>query len=191
MTDSITVYSIFAKYKKYFEKNINIKNFESNVSMTQFSRLKPYTLARCRKVAREINNCHYTLDDYKNYLMYLCLFNKKLSWKQINSENVKLTANLFTRKQFELDKKFIIELNKKVKLESIEEYYQINSDGNNFLFNLILDRSISPIFYYKMFVKTKSKKYEESDNLKLFNATINKIKKINKENAECQLKEKK
>ena len=99
-----------------------------------------------------INSSHYTFEDVKArvFLYYIHTEGKNIwyAWDALKDfPNAK--ENYFSKKQISADKVVIIELSKKLKLNSIESFFRIEDGGECYAYVLLKNKYISPIFYMK------------------------------------------
>lgn len=112
-----------------------------------------YVVQCAKRIFNDIENGYYSLEDFVIALCYEYIWNNNVNLTQIKKEKIQLIKKLFTKEQLEKDKKFILELNKRVKLKGIKEYLKVNEKGTSIIYELIKNRKISPIFF--LFVKRK------------------------------------
>ena len=104
---------------------------------------------------------------------------KRVSLPAITRKNVSNVMQLFTTKRYKEDQEFIIDVNQKVKLGCIENYFKINSKGRNVVYGLILEKFVSPYFYIKLKKKlSKKTDFKKSKDLEKFEFVLFKIEKI-------------
>jgi len=132
---------------KYDCNNIKYDSIKNKVNYQWFTRAKKYSLDNCKRIYNDIENHYYSYDDLIVALCYLYIFNKKFQLTWINQNSVKNIMKSFTKEQLEKDKNFILEVNKEIKLKGIDKFFDINDDGLSIVYQLIMDKSISPIFY--------------------------------------------
>jgi hypothetical protein len=176
---TLKVFSIFQNCKMLIEKNKST-NLDGLVNTISYNRQNVYIKNKCSELYRFINNGFFTFDDLKIYFLNHYIFNEKLNWKDVKTSEVLTNKKIYTEESLKKDKVFILTLNKKLKLKDINIYYKVNTDGNNILYDLLLKRYVSPMFYIRMYkyIENKDEKYIPSDSLKRVDLVTKEIKKI-------------
>lgn len=179
---TLKVLSIFKNCKIYVEKEKSI-NLDSLYNKIVYNKQPRFVQTKCSEIYRFINNGHFTFTDVKIYILYKYIFQNKMNWKDIKVSNILACKKLFSTKQLERDKKFILEVNKKVKFKDINIFYKVNANGKNILLDFILDKYISPMFYVHMlkYRKDENQKFKSSDILKKVDRIVGKLSTLLKE----------
>lgn len=158
MSSVLKVFSVIFNITDLVEKNKKIDNLEK-LSTFRFKKTHEYLRDKCKRVHNEIENNNYNYNDLKKFVLYQYIWNKKLNIKIINSKNVKEVKKLFTKEYFEIDKETIIRINKEIKLKGIHDFFTIKEQlGESVLYQLIIKKYVSPLFwikYKKFFVESK------------------------------------
>jgi hypothetical protein len=117
----------------------------------QFNRSSDYILSKSKTIYNDIENHYYSYDDLIVAIAYNFIFKKSLSWNEINNKNILNIKKLFTQGQLEQDKKFIIKVCEKINhLDAnnpLGDLFKINEDGKSIIYELVLQKNISPYFY--------------------------------------------
>jgi len=128
-----------------------------------------------------IKNNHFSFYDFKLYVLMLYMFNEKISWNHINIKDISKVANYCSKKQYEKDGVFIEQLLNKLDMDK-SVLYEVNSNGNNILLDLIIEGKIYPTYYLLNYNVPDeyfhNSKYDISDLLSLINIRTKTIKKI-------------
>jgi hypothetical protein len=132
---------------KFDSNNIKYDSIKNKVNYQWFSRARKYSVDISKRIYNDIENHFYSYDDLIITLCYMYIFDKKVNLNSINKNYVKSTMKLFTKEELERNKKFILDVNKQVKLKNINEFFDIKDDGVSVVYHLIMDKNISPIFY--------------------------------------------
>lgn len=186
-----STYNIFCVYKNLIN---TVKTLEENNILTNvygFQNCNETLLIKLKTIYNDIENNYYNYDDLIIYILYNLIFNTNGSfiYKGNNCEKLKEVLKLFTKRRLEEDQSLLIEVNKKMKLQPnpMVELFKIREDGFSFIYKLIKQKKISPLFYMmyvsKILNDDKNNNDElKHDNLKQFEFTINLLKKYLKGN---------
>ena len=176
--DSLEVFSAYTNIIEFFEKDKG-DNFSKIVYVGRLERQKLWVKDICYRIANEINNGYYSIENFKCYLIYQYFFNEKFFWNKIKTKEIPQIAFLFSKTTLDNNKTFVLELSKKTNISKMQELFEINSNGNNMLLDFIHKKYISPAFYFRFYKEQipNSNRYEESKKQKIINKTIKKIKK--------------
>lgn len=188
MNSSHKVFSViknlerFTKTKK--QKEIKKSKIFKEVIIEVYNRIQNTSYGKTyKKVYNDIENGYYTYDDMIIYFLYKSIINK-FKITDLTYKHIKEVRKLFTEKQAHIDLLFIINISKQLKIKSLRDFFKINVDGENIIYNLIKNKDISPIFYlqyYKKFLTNNEennilKSNEFSHFEKLINTIFNIIK---------------
>lgn len=143
----LRVYSIIFNIVNIVKKKRNIK-IDVLVYKGQFEKVREYYKIHCKRIFNEIENSFYSYKDLKLFVLYSYLFVKWPNIKNINKKNIKEVKLLFSKNRLEEDKKYFLEINKRVKLNDLEKYFIIK-EGVSIVYNLIKKKLLSPIFWIK------------------------------------------
>jgi len=175
----LKVFSILQKCNEFYSKEKDI-DLDEYVSELWLERSPKFIKDQCKRIWNEIENGFYEYDELKIYALYTLLFtSKRVSLQKVTRKNVSEVMSLFTKKQYKRDQQFIIDVNQKVQLDGIENYFIINSNGRNVIYTLIFKQFVSPYFYIKLkkFVPKKNI-FKKSKELVKFEFVVNKIEKL-------------
>lgn len=176
------IFSIIRNVDLWVNKDKDI-NLLTLVHPIHFERIKEYYKIHCNRLFNELENNYFRVKDLIVYLLYCYIFEEKINLNDIVYKKINDVSKLFTLKQLEEDKQFIINLQKELKLKNgIQEYFTFLNDGNNIIYNLIKKKYISPIFFMKYSDKLLTKEKENnifvSNEFKRFKKISEKIKTI-------------
>lgn len=186
MVRKIEIFSFFHNCKQVFTDKKEI-SLDRLVNVVHFNRQSRFIMSKCNKVVQGINNNHYSFYNYKQYVLNLYMFNKKVSWGMVIPNDIAKIKKLFSNERYKKDKQFVENLVVRLKSDASKKFnvynmYDVNSNGNNILLDLISSGEISPMYYLMNYQKVKenvnSTKYEASDNLSRLNETTEKINNI-------------
>lgn len=168
MCSEIKIFSVFTNCKNFVEKKKSPK-IDDVLNINYYNRNSPYVKSKVKEALRFMNNGFFDLKDFKTFMLYSYIYRDKMQWKDVKMSNIMACKTLFTKKQLDKDKEFILNLSKKVgKIKDINTFYRVNANGKNILLDLLLDKYISPFFYIRMSkYRTPYKRtYKVSDILK-------------------------
>lgn len=175
-SSSLLVFSIIQNVKKFVEKEKDLDLFKMQ-SAVWFDKSSDFTKRHCKRIYNEIENAYYSYNDLVIFLLYELIFFDKNHVKLITEKDINITSKLFTEEQLEKDQEFLIQLNDKIKLTDIADYFKINRNGGNIIYEkLILNKNVSPYFYIECQNLVSREEEKESEELKKFIRIINKIK---------------
>ena len=143
-------YRIEQQYKHILKlMTIDIENDIFKIlPYSNFQRANIQTVSVCKRIYNDIENGYYTHKQLVlSYLHESMFVDKKILIKNLNMKRIKEVKKLYTRKQFLVDKEFISNINSSLNITKVSDYFKINNDGENIIFNLIKKQFISPIFY--------------------------------------------
>jgi len=137
-----------------------------------------------KKICILYNNKHFTLNEYILYLLVSEIY-KEDSVKnpyEWELDEIGKMSKVLGDLPLKKDQEFILQLSKKAKLNSIEDFFTINSDGSCIAFDLTKKKYISPSFVvkYSKHIKDNSEESLETKRVKRIIEAMIKIK--NKDN---------
>jgi hypothetical protein len=160
--------NIFKRLKK--QKNITVDIFKPT-NIRHYERTSDFCKDNSKRIYNELENNYYTYRDIIVYILYNYGLNKKINWYDIKESNIIKTIKIFTKKQLQKDKDFILQINKELKFKSLLELFEIRENGTPIIYELIMKDFISPVIYVKFYEKVltnlkkdvilKSKEYEQ------------------------------
>lgn len=177
----------FYQFIRNVDKGINGgKNVEMYISNSLIKMKGIHLINACNKMYTSYMNHHFTMKDFCLHILneMLCRPSEEFLYipSNWNVENISKVSALFTREQLKKDQEFIIQVSKKTGLDSIEKYYNINSNGESIAFDFLNKRYISPIFimrYKNSFASEDG--FEESEAHKRMRRIIDVMEKIIKQ----------
>jgi hypothetical protein len=172
----LKVFSFFYNCRKCFSEGVDIKNLNSLVNTVHYNRQGKYIMEKCSNIVRRIRSNNFSFFQYKVYILYLSIFKDTVNWNDIDLNDIIKIARLFTSRQFQKDKDFLLQLNKKLSFENINFLYKVNANGNNIMLDLVLKNKISPYTYMKLYREDIYKKYISSITLNRINRITEMIK---------------
>jgi hypothetical protein len=131
----------------------------------------------CKKIWNEYENGFFTNKEFKIYLLYIHLMNKKtFQIKDINTNEVKKVCMLFSDEQWNKDKQIIEAICKNINIKNVKHFLEMKLEGTeNTVDKLIREQKISPIIWIKYADKLYNKEIKEK-------RIINKLKQIINDN---------
>ena len=111
-----------------------------------------YYKENCKRIYNELENSYYTYKDLIVYFLYdFAMTGKTKPLHELKNKNILKIKKIFTKKQLEEDKKFILNINKKLQLKSMIEFFEIRSNGMPIIYELIKKNYVSPAIYIKCY----------------------------------------
>lgn len=175
------VFNVMNNIKQMVKKRKDIDITKDNY---WFHKSSEWMMNKYKRIYNDIENHYYGYDELIIYTFYNQIFKQSFELKGIMSDNIKNTMKLFTRQQFDNDKNFIIEVNKKVKWypNPIMELFKIRKKvGYSYVYHFTKNKNISPIFFLKIKKKVLTDRQEDDilkhDDYKRFEFIIDQINK--------------
>lgn len=170
----LKVFSIIQNTKLMIEKNRDVK-LSNIVPKIWFNRSRDFTKRLCQTIYNDIENSFYTYNDFKVTLLYIYIFNRRMNYNELTEKNINRIKKIFSPKQLKKDQDFLLELNKRLKLD-ISDYFKINERGKNTAYeDLIMKQRVSPYFY--LLYGNLDDEENESNVLKRFKKILKEINK--------------
>jgi len=163
--------------KKNKEINLNHK-----LNPIVFNRQTRLIKQKCSNVVALINSGHFKFVDFKLFVIYSYMLLNRFNWSGVSEDSITRSLASFKLSRYEKDREYVKNISGRLGITNIREFFSINSNGNNLLYDLIKQGKISPVLYIKKFnigLKEFSKtKYDVSEELNRFNKGIKIIKSI-------------
>jgi len=139
--------------EKIVELSSQIIDFEKlykKVSVFCFNKSRPYYKSISKRIYNDIENNFYSHEDFIMCYIHEALFEEGyvVDIHKLKLDRIREILKLYTTKQLNKDKEFILEINQELKL-NIEDLFKVNEQGESIVFNLIKKNYIHPIFYIK------------------------------------------
>lgn len=103
----------------------------------------------CNKLALLYNNNHFTMKEFCLHILNM-LLNDVEEFLYLPSkwdiENIAKISKVFSEEQLVKDQNFIIQVAQKTGVDSIEKYFNINSNGESIAIDFLKKGYISPLF---------------------------------------------
>ena len=158
----IDSYRIFLAFKQV-ENWIKQKEFDPKkcfIPRKAYDNLKPdFLKTPYKRIWNNIENNKYTFKQLQLCICYASLMNEK-PINVINEEYINNNIHFFSKKQLKIDTHIIYNLNKKFNITEIKDYFTLDSTGKTIIFNLIMKKYISPLYYI-----VYSKKVNATNNI--------------------------
>ena len=159
----IDIFSVYVNCKSVCDK-VKYTDLDKRVYKGRWEKSAKFITQKCTEIWNDIQNSFYSLDDVKVYILHGFLFNQKFGWKEINNNDIKETISKYDKAQFIIDKQTILEISKKIlEIKDINDYFCVNEDGESFIYDLIINRYVNPIFYIRMIKYLDDKDYESEN----------------------------
>jgi len=167
------IFSIYQNIKSVFENNKQLDNIEILVSSRWFNstyqKIKFYAIT-CDRIYNEMENVFYDFNDLILYYLYSYMFADKVSFEKANYRDIIHIKKLFTTQQIELDKETFKQIFKSYGDINKLYFFKLNENGSTKIVDLILERKLSPAFWYKCrtFFDMSVHDFKENDTHKKF-----------------------
>jgi hypothetical protein len=105
----------------------------------------------CDKLLQLYNNNHFSMKEFCLHILYKLLMEgggreflyNPSKW---DIESISKVSNLFSEERNRKDQDFIIQVSKKTGFDSIQNYFNINSNGESLVYDFMKNQYISPLF---------------------------------------------
>ncbi len=173
-TTTLNIFSLIQNCKKKFENKKNITDINKSVFGGWYNKQPKLIKDKCISICNYINSSHFSYEDLKDFIHYKYIYNEKLSFMDFKYDDICETKELFSETKLDEDKKFVTEICKRNKIDDVHVLFDINEDGDSYIYNMIFKNYISPIFYMRMIKYCDvdyTKENEEHERFRLiFNA---------------------
>jgi hypothetical protein len=156
------VASLFQNLRKTVYKGKYKTNLMADMSDYAYQRIPDVMMGIYKKIYNDIECGQYTHSDLVNFFVCDNFIGKQTPIFEFRAENILNTKSEFTARRLHQDIEFMKVVNSTLKFDSIGRYFKLNSDGENLLYPLVLDKKISPHFYIKFGGKTLTNLSENS-----------------------------
>lgn len=173
----INVFSLVRNLKDKIERSKKVNNIEKVVYKLQYDKQPEFVKNNCRNVSNYINSSHYTFEDLKNFLFYTYLFQEKINYNNLKYDEIIKIKKLFTDDQYKKDQDVMLGLSKRLKIKKIDDYFKINDDQKSLMFDLIINKFVSPLFYIKMLQHTPELDVEDCGEHRRFRTILSEWRK--------------
>jgi hypothetical protein len=173
-------------YSFYINLKTALKKLDENVLLNkciidvQWNRIKTnykYIATVARKIHSDIQLKYFSYDDYKLYVLHNFIFDEKYNFGDYKRDDVNKIKNQYSDDKLKLDFNTLKSMsNVLLEIKNVDYYFMINDDGNSHIYNLIINKYISPVVCVKLidrFVENELK----SEKYKKFEFIIKTIKK--------------
>ena len=117
------------------------------MSKKHYDNTKTYIKNKCEKVIIDIANNQYTYNDVKYGVIVNYIFNEKIDWEILNKDYILYSINLLNSERFMNDSELVEIVCKRNKIDKLEQLFSINSDKKSLIYELIINKFVSPMFY--------------------------------------------
>lgn len=173
---TVDIYSLFVNTRKFIKrKKEGDVDLCAPVPHFVYEKTKPFLKLKYRKIWNEYANCFFTFKELQLFLLYEYLFRDDVFVINIDSKDVRNISKILSEEQYEKDKMFLTELNKKIGYEDIKGFFRFDDKGENVIYKLTKKKTISPMMYIKFVDEIENNENEEH---KRFTKIIKKIKQL-------------
>lgn len=158
-------YLFIRNVDKGINDNKEVKQYISN----HFVKIKGiHHINACDKLWLLYNNGHFTMKEFCLHILNMMLNGVEeflYNPQKWDIENISKVSKLFTEERVRKDQDLIIQVSQKSGVDSIEKYFNINSNGESIIFDFLKNQYVSPLFI----MRYKSKfnvEFPESENHK-------------------------
>lgn len=149
-----SVYKVFSLYKRcdfiFYKGNFEaVEDIYAPVSASLWDNANDFIKTNCTRIYNQIENFWYSYDDFALMMKYDCLFNQSVALDKLDKSFYDSMMMELSKLKFNEDKKLLIEVNKKIGLPDINSFFYINPKGDSIVYDLIMKKAISPIFFIK------------------------------------------
>jgi hypothetical protein len=124
-----------------------------------------------KQIYNDIENNYYKKEQFIFYLFINYIAEGTQGIYRINHNDIKRTISGITRKQFEKDEEFLMEVMKKENLK-VDDLFKVRENGESLIFKLIREKLVSVSYilqnYKKFALSTKTEEVELSAEYKWF-----------------------
>lgn len=174
------VFSVIQNCKAYFELNKKV-DFTKTVFSGWYDKQPRYIKIVCDNIKDYINNGYFTIEDFENYVIFSYITNDKLKWNDIKHVNV-IEYTSFLNREEDIDREFVQNVIDATEVKTLNDFFVINSNNNSFMYDFIINKYISPVFYLKMMeyctIGHISSNFDESAEHKKFRELFEKIRNV-------------
>jgi len=175
----LAVFSVLKNSQQAVEKEKSLDIFRF-VSKKWFDKTGEYTYRICKRIYNDIENNYYNYKDFVNFIMYQYIKNGKFKISSLITKDIVNSKKLFTKKQLEKDKEFILQVAKKSKIKDICIFFETNDEGESIIFQLTKQEYVSPCFFLRFKKRCLTNEKENvilSNDYKRFRLAMNILQK--------------
>lgn len=164
MCKGMQIFFLAFNVKKYFEGTMKKDTFDYFKGYTPHWEKQPkYIKQICGNISDAVNSQIITIEHVKLFLINHFVFSdEKFKWASLKVDDIIETSYLYSKKRFEKDKKFLMDLSERLKPKTVleklspahDKLYKINADGKNYLYSLVMNSYISPMIISKLYETT-------------------------------------
>jgi hypothetical protein len=138
--------------KKCKKKDVNI-DLTKIVKEFPVKKIRPNISTKCSELYSDIENGYYGYKELITYFVHQNIYDKNIGLYNVNKKEIKALKKQYNKKQLKEDKQTILSVCKKLNINNIKELFEINVDGENLVYSMVLSNTISPIFYLQYYKK--------------------------------------
>jgi len=161
----LRVYSIYTNVKKVLKrKKYKDENLYKMVWFKGYNDAK-WIHNDCKRIFNDIENSFYSYNDLLIAMFYESIFIKSFTLRMLTDKRINEIKSLFSLIELKKDKKILLAINKNIIFNSIEDYFRLNTEEVSYIYELIMKKFISPIFWikYDNFFDSIEQIYKESE----------------------------
>lgn len=173
---------------RVFSVIINVKSFVNSkkdkdlfrlIGMNVYKKSPKYYEIHSKRIYNEVANSYYTLKDLVTYLLYLYMIGESpVKLNRVNHKNIKEFKRWLTDKRYKEDLEIIKEVYQAANFKKINDFFTINEEGTNVIFELTKKKHISPRFFIKNLEKGLTNIREDSTISKEYETFVKIARKI-------------
>ncbi len=169
------IYSLFQNVKKLttLKKDEDV-NLDKLMHRVAFDRNRQFFKDKYKSLWNDYANYFFTYEELKLFILYEYLFRTNVLVINISSKDVKNICKILSPEQYEKDKLFLLELNRKFGYKNIKDFFRFNEAGENVIYMLTKKKTISPMVFIKFVDEVEHN--EKNEEYKRFTKLIKKIK---------------
>jgi len=162
VNSSRNVYNVMTnlKFMVRERKDMDLQNYCHG-----FDKCYEGMLEKCRRVYNDIENHYYGYDEFIIYALHSLMFKNSITLSGVITKNVRATLKLFSKKQLEIDKQFILDINKELQLrpDPLYEMFKLQPEhGESMIYRWTKQKILSPIFFMRYEKKVLTDRQEDA-----------------------------
>lgn len=150
-----------------------------------------WVVKNIKRIGEDLNNKNYDKNDLLLSLLFISYYSKHVNLSDIKVDLVDRVVNMFSDKQYDIDKEFVKTLCEEMdtsKIEHFSFFFNILEDGESLVYKYIKKKYISPLFFINFLERINIENEKNSNcEYKKFKRTSQIIRKIlnNENNKMC------
>lgn len=163
MCTGMQVFFLIFNHKKYFEKSKMKKDIvDINGYAPHWEKQPKFIQSICGNISDSINSQIISFENVRMFILNHYIFSdEQLTWSQLKVDDIIEVSELYSRKRYEQDKKFLVDLTEQLKPKTVfeklapvrDKLYKINADGKNYLYSLVINNYVGPPIFAHLYKK--------------------------------------